>query len=997
MYTLSKKYWRWLCLGCLSCILHILSYSQLPGFSGFLKINEDNGLSDNNVSCIFKDRLGYLWVGTASGLNLLDGSGITVFKNQPGVHHSLSNNYINCITQDSTGYLWIGTKNGVSLLNPLQRIFSNPQSYNASKYEGEEISGIAVDKNNNVFIAGGSGLHYFNRKQNQTILLDIPGDSIDKINNNRISHIAFDKKGILWISTFNGVWTYNQDENVFTQIISSKNDPHYSGLYTTFIFDQTGNVWLGTWNEGLKKYDIQTNFVQTFQQYPFNNNISSLAEISSPSGENLIMVNNNLSYFDIQKNKFIPFIQPNVSANGFLYSKDDLLWVGTQTGLYYRRLFGNLFRLKQFDASITNQNTTILEMNHDILIGGEGRHFLKTYDSNLIEKKDYGNDVLLRDINCLSLQPNGKDKVAVGTNKGILLFNLKTKTKNFYKLKDSSANISQLNFISSLLKDSYGEWWIFPWRNGIWISDSNFSNIHKLFRGFLQNRNIPKQLVISGACEDKNGNIWMSDYDEGIILFDRKKKQFSKPFVDSLGERNGCSQILYYKNYCFSINKSSLLMWNVENPILHAINFSQITDREITSFAIDSSGNLWMTTMNGLLSYNIAGKIFLRFTTADGMPTNRLDGPLYCCKDGTMILSNQNFIVSFNPHKLLLSVSEQPENLLTEVIINGQSVSFNENNQNEFTYNKNNFVFRWTITDFKDPLNNNYYYKLEGIDKNWRYVGKSGKVEFANLSPGKYTLLLWGKNANGVDAAKILKLQFNISFPFWRSEWFLGLLVLGIALFFYGLYRYRLNHVRKLTLLRNEISLNLHDDIGSTLSSISILSSIALSQEKDKKNQSMLEEIKDNSIAMMEKMDDIVWSINPKNDNLQNLLLRIRTFAGKLFEAKKIHYQIDFKENMNGVRMKMDERQHLHLIMKEAINNLIKYAACTEAGISASFTSSVLLIKIWDNGIGFDNNAQTNGNGLMNMKKRANALGAVLDIQSQANKGTTISLKLKIK
>jgi two-component sensor histidine kinase len=364
-----------------------------------------------------------------------------------------------------------------------------------------------------------------------------------------------------------------------------------------------------------------------------------------------------------------------------------------------------------------------------------------------------------------------------------------------------------------------------------------------------------------------------------------------------------------------------------------------------------------------------------------------------------MIFGCPDFLSAFQPEKMLGSIDNIPRLRLSEMVVNGKPYPADTSRKMKFDHTSNNFIFRWAVTDYNDPLNNRYYYQLQGIDKDWHFVGKSGEVEFASLSPGNYTLLLKGENSNGITAANIIKIGFYIRLPFWRTWWFLTLLFCAIGGIFYSTYRYRLNQHLKIEKLRNKISLDLHDDIGSTLSSISILSDMALHGKKntEPERENMLKEIKENSISLMEKMDDIVWSINPKNDSLINLFTRIQSFASKLFEAKEINYQINIGENIKNVRLPMEFRQHIYLIMKEAINNLVKYSDCTEARINVSNQSSLLSISIMDNGKGFDTQKAVSGNGIMSMKKRAEMMKAHIEIQSEKDKGTGVNLSVKIK
>ena len=159
----------------------------------------------------------------------------------------------------------------------------------------------------------------------------------------------------------------------------------------------------------------------------------------------------------------------------------------------------------------------------------------------------------------------------------------------------------------------------------------------------------------------------------------------------------------------------------------------------------------------------------------------------------------------------------------------------------------------------------------------------------------------------------------------------------------------------------------------------------------------MLHEIKENSVNLMEKMDDIVWSINPRNDSLEKLLLRIKRFAAQLFEAKNIEYEIDISENIHSFKLPMEIRQHLYLMIKEAINNIIKHSQCTQAKICIKHLHDNLLIKIYDNGKGFNTSEISFGNGLINLKERASAIHANLAVQSQEITGTEIKIELKIK
>ena len=158
----------------------------------------------------------------------------------------------------------------------------------------------------------------------------------------------------------------------------------------------------------------------------------------------------------------------------------------------------------------------------------------------------------------------------------------------------------------------------------------------------------------------------------------------------------------------------------------------------------------------------------------------------------------------------------------------------------------------------------------------------------------------------------------------------------------------------------------------------------------------MMNEIKDSTILLMERMDDIVWSINPRNDSLENLLMRVRHFATTLFEARGIDYDISIQKNIDAVRLPMDFRQHVYLILKEAINNLVKYAGARRATIRVGFDDRVMELAVIDDGCGFEADSPADGNGVPGMHKRAELMEADLLIRSAPGAGTEVRLKVML-
>ncbi|MEJ7823440.1 MAG: tetratricopeptide repeat protein [Chitinophagaceae bacterium] len=219
-----------------------------------------------------------------------------------------------------------------------------------------------------------------------------------------------------------------------------------------------------------------------------------------------------------------------------------------------------------------------------------------------------------------------------------------------------------------------------------------------------------------------------------------------------------------------------------------------------------------------------------------------------------------------------------------------------------------------------------------------------------------------------------------------------GLVLFALLSFFiYRNYRNRQN--LKLLTLRNKIASDLHDDVGSTLSSISIFSQMA--QQQSKEVIPMLETIGESSRKMLDAMADIVWTINPENDQFEKIILRMRSFAYELLGAKNIDFEF-IADDVSKMKLPMNVRKNLYLIFKEATNNMVKYSEADKVLFTVKEEKNNLIMQICDNGKGFDTHKSTVGNGLKNMKKRAEEIGGFFLLDSLPGKGTTVKLSVAI-
>lgn len=994
-----------------SCIILLLpgiyglSQSQLALYH----ITEENGLSDNHVHCVLKDHNGFVWIGTADGLNVMDGSQIIIYKHRQDDKQSVSSNEIHCLAEDKAGNIWVGTGNGLNRYNPITKKFTFYNCPPSPYGNAEAIKSVAIDRQQNIWCATHGGLFVFNTSQKKFSAFFNTSQKSSG-NSNRINSLMLDRQGILWLCTFDGLWSFNEKQLSFTREIYPGNDPLFDELFSCVLEDHNGKIWAGCWNKGLKELDRLSGKVITHSVLPGDpHTITCITEVQQPAGNYVLWLNGYLKAYNPASKKFFDYTEP-LQASSYpemlpcYQSADHWVWMASDHGLFIynpgRAAFHH-FLLKDLTAP---QNISFTELEGGLLMAAQGRDFCKLYDDQYHVVKDYA--YLLqsfpykeqrKDLAALSLVQEDKQNLWISTSNGITHLNTATGENKWWLQQPADSNMLHKNFITTMFIDAEKNYWLFPWRGGIWRFNKKNYTMQKAWDGFIMEGGKKKKLVIADAAEDNTGNIWMADLDEGIILYNKRTGGFSKPLQQQTGERCHSSRICCRNGYCYSVISNVFTKWSSDLHFFKTYPAPFQMDKEVTDMVAGKNGLWWMTTKNGLMVFNERLQTFQRFTEADGLRSNDMDGTLFCRKNGQLVFATQGYITTFDPDDLLTAGSKSPITQLTGIENNGKTISIDSTQPLQLTYNSNNLLFRWAVTDYSDPFHNQYYCKLKGIDADWRYTGNKGEIQYANLSPGNYELLLRGTTANGIVSKNTLQVSFIIHGPFWKSGWFIGVVMLLTALLVYSWYRYRLQQALQLERLRAKISTDLHDDIGSTLSSISILSNMALKEKNNAINTGMMEEIKENSVLLMERMDDIVWSINPKNDSLENLLLRIRKFATRLFEAANIDYRIEIQENIKGTRLPMAYRQHVYLVMKEAINNLVKYAAATEALIVVHYQNNCLLAKIQDNGKGFDASLYCTGNGILNMQQRAALMNADLLIDSRPGEGTSISLRIKIK
>jgi two-component sensor histidine kinase len=287
-----------------------------------------------------------------------------------------------------------------------------------------------------------------------------------------------------------------------------------------------------------------------------------------------------------------------------------------------------------------------------------------------------------------------------------------------------------------------------------------------------------------------------------------------------------------------------------------------------------------------------------------------------------------------------------------------------------------------------------YQYILEGADADWSPWADQRSVNYANLSPGDYRFLVRAVSAAGLVSPSPAIAAFTILRPVWRRWWFIATAVMLTGLMVYILFRYRVAQLTALERVRTRIATDLHDDIGSSLSQMSVLSEVVRRRVSFEPGVSEpLSAIAGLSRDLVDSMNDIVWAINPNRDHLSDLTQRMRRFASDVFTSRDIDFNFSAPNAHQDVRLGADLRREVFLIFKEAVNNAVRHSECTKANIEFRIESGRLELKILDNGKGFDPDHDSDGSGLVSMRQRSEQLGGALEISSSAGGGTEVRLR----
>jgi signal transduction histidine kinase len=317
--------------------------------------------------------------------------------------------------------------------------------------------------------------------------------------------------------------------------------------------------------------------------------------------------------------------------------------------------------------------------------------------------------------------------------------------------------------------------------------------------------------------------------------------------------------------------------------------------------------------------------------------------------------------------------------------------------------------FRFTGLNFAAPDGVRFRVKLEGAENNWRDLGGQRSIGYGPLPSGDYRLRVIACNNDGVWNEAGDTLAFTVLPHFWETWWFriclsiAVLLTLGIIVALAQRQRYRrklerVERQREMEQERSRIARDLHDDLGTSLTQISLLSALANRENTSAgESRELIQEVRGRAREMVIALDEIVWAVNPKNDTLAGLISYLGHFAEEFFRPTNIRLRLDLPSQLPAVLLTAETRHHLFLAFKESLNNAARHSNATQVELRVKTITDELIICVEDNGCGFESqNSSSPGNGLTNMKRRLELIGGRAAFESTATKGTIVMFHVSL-
>lgn len=992
----------------------------------FLHQGVNSGLASNEVLSIVQDPEGYIWLGTNSGLQRFDGIRYETFRVRKNDITSIPDNIVVQLLVDKKKNLWLRTADGkVGIFDTHKFIFHEMPIVIPGKdsLQQHEKKLITDEYGNIIFLYIGAG--YVTWDETKQVFSE--ANNFIPYNRDWIIYDIIQQPGThkYWLGTLKGAVIYDRQANQFSY--KGHNTAHEGFIEkwgdlpipSSFLFDERGRVWFYSWDGGVPfifAYDLKNN-VSVIDKYSLGGILKTYFEINGfLLQKNGTLWVHGLGVFGrfLENEKVFQLVHNGYEneqsiaysrVNYLFEDREQNIWVATNTnGLYYFNPAAQFF-------------TNIRQINRITGKPGDGgvMSFVQTRQGNYLVGT-WGDGLYLfdRDFKMLPFTIQGmtpapfawslflsqdSNTIWMGAQPGIFEINQRTNTAVYH-----NPPVMKNRTVRQIVQDKYGNLWMGTQSIGLykWTAGKGKKNFDD---GVTQYTGVPVSQIIKIAI-DSRGYIWVATSVYGIYVIDPSTDQMvlhlgnneTKPDRKIAWGGMGC--VLPFDDSTMAIAANEIYLFNIySQKIVKVIHIPESISGRIAAMEKDRLGYLWISTSNGLLRLNPQSKIFIQFNRTDGIGNDLfIVSASYTAPDGKIFFGADNQFVVFDPQRVHINAAAPDiaitgfklmnKSLLTDSLLNLKRVQLSpSNNSIAIAFSGLRYNGTYSIS-----------YKLDGLDKNWIHADKSNEAIYSHLPPGTYTFLLKAEDAEGRPSKNITQLVITVNPPAWRSWWFLGIVIFAVIILFYWLDKLRTQKIRATESIRTRIATSLTEELSSTLSSINISSELAKTKvDIDKeRTKEYIDQISETSNRMVQAMNDMVWSIDPKNDTMQDTIGRMKSFAAEMENKFNIDIVFDIEKEVAALDLDMAHRYELLSIFKEAVTNAVKHSSARYVQVSLRLHNTRFFMLIEDDGIGFDTDMAALGRGMNDMRRRAAAIQASLYIESKINTGTIVKLEMPV-
>lgn len=969
----------------------------------FNKINQTNGLSNDRVSSIVKEKNGFVWIATQNGLNRYDGNKIKIYNKQ---NSALSSNTVSDLLIDRKGKIWTATLGGgLNLYNPSNDKFVTYKNIpnDNNSIPSNELNSLFEDSNGTIWLGTKNGISFFNEKEQTFKTYKFQSGNRYSLSHNDVRSIYEDGSKKLWIGTFGGgLNRFNPKTAKFDRIKS------ISAISPDYIHAICGinknEILIGTSGQGLLTLDVNSLGFQK-KSYGINKAINIVRCIKrdrngamwiGTDGVGLFKINNiNSSNPKVYSYSIDSQSESSISSNAIYALMEDEnsnIWLGTAwNGVDVLSLNKDYTFLPSANMGESPISVLSVYKNKDAFFMGldgkgltvlqEKTNAAKHYNST--NKNSIGDDY----IQYINEASNGTLWIGTFVNG---LVNFDYKTGSFTQFKQAIGNSKSLSYndVRYIVEDEKNNIWIATWGGGLNYYDVNTKEFKSFKKKTGDKNSISSDNVIS---LQKDGDlIWLATFGGGMNLLDTKTNQF-KVYKSVEGNRNSISS-----DYVYSILKDTkgniwigtagegINLLDIKTKKINRFDkYKDVRYQTVTAIIEDNKGLIWFSTKQGIFNYDYATKAFKGFSNLKG---DYHINSGFKDEKGMLYFGSSKGVVKFNPETIKVK-NITPKVKFTSFKLFNKEVPIGEDEilKNDISFSENItlkhdqdvITFEFAAMLFPSSAGCEYQIKMDNFDRNWRSIGKDVAATYTNLSPGQYVFKVRSRELGSEWTNQYSSLNIKILKPFWLEWWafliyaFLGILTLYIFIKYIiswekmkADFRFeKFSHEKDIELynLKQDFFTNISHEIRTPVTLI--LSSI----NKLLKSNESAEEYQQNPFGAIKKNGEYLLNlVNELLDyrKLEHHQIKLKVVKGNwvkfsqeiYLSFKEFAYQKDVKFEFECSSTIMElwfDKNQMEKVLYNLFSNALKFTS-TGGSIKLSITETdtEVQLELVDEGIG---------------------------------------------